>query len=120
MCTSNSTSTSNNDDSIEDSLSTNLSNFPAGSQHLANTLSSMSIDKGFEPDRRGDKLSRYTTGPNTVIDIGGSHGGLSIILAQLVERVIVQDLDNLVAEGISKLSVAYDRFMAHNLFSQSP
>ena len=79
-----SSSTSN---SIEDSLFKELSKFPAGPHHLANALSSISKDKSFGPDRRGGEFSWYAIGPNILIDIGGSCGGLSNIVADHVERV---------------------------------
>ena len=69
--------------STEDSLFTELSNFPAGSHHLANTMSSMSIENGFEPDHLGGVFSWYAIGPNLFVNIGGSHGGLSIVLAHV-------------------------------------
>ena len=50
-------------------------------------MSSMSTDKDFEPDHLVGVFSWHAIGPNLFVDIGDSHGGLSIVLAQHVEGV---------------------------------
>lgn len=113
---------SNNTD---DAILTELSKFPARSHRFANTMSMMTTNEGFEPEHLVGAFSWNAMGAKLFVDIGGSHGRFSIVLAQNVKGIecIVQDLPDFVAEGTSKLPAGLTdrvKFIAHDFFTEQP
>ena len=80
---------------------------------------------GFEAAQVVDSFDWDTVKDGTVVDVGGSHGSVSIELARRFPslRFIVQDQDKVVAESLSMVpeDVA-DRvtFMAYDFFKEQP
>lgn len=109
----------------EDPIFTELSKFPARSKRFANTMEQMSTNAGFEPEHLIEAFSWDTIGARLLVDVGGSLGRFSVVLADKVKDIhcIVQDLPEVVAEGTSKLPARLtDRvtFMAHDFFTEQP
>jgi SAM-dependent methyltransferase len=64
-------------------------------------------------------------GTGTVVDVGGSSGGVSILLAQEFENLqfVVQDLPEAIAEAAEKVPVKLRpriKFMEHDFFTEQP
>ena len=85
----------------------------------------MSTYEGFEPEHLVAAFPWDTFRAKTFVDIGGSYGRNSIVLAENVNGIqcIVQDLPGVVAKGDSKLPLELKdrvRFMAHDFFREQP
>lgn len=88
-------------------------------------MSMMVNDKGFEPIHLVNAYPWATMGTKVFVDIGGSHGRMSIALAQNVPSIecIVQELPEVVTEGESKIPSELRgrvKFMAHDFFTEQP
>ena len=100
-----------------------LSKFPARSKRFGETMDSMSSREGFEPQQLLETFPWESMNPRLFVDVGGSLGKFSILLARKVKhiRCVVQDLPDVVAQGISVLpaDVADQvEFMAHDFFTE--
>lgn len=83
----------------------------------------MSNQEGFEPEQLFEAFPWESMNPQLFVDVGGSLGKFSILLARRLKqlRCIVQDLPDVVAQGASVLptDVADQvEFMAHDFFSE--
>ncbi|MCJ1379615.1 hypothetical protein MMC17_002717 [Xylographa soralifera] len=102
-----------------------LANYPVREQRFADAMSLFSSSPGFEPVYLATNYDWKSIGTGTIVDVGGSHGYVSIELARTFPDLhcIVQDLPKTVADGEKALpkDVA-DRvkFMAHDFFTEQP
>ncbi len=85
----------------------------------------ISTDEGYEVHHIIEAVPWDVIGAKVFVDVGGSHGSASIVLAQRMEEItcIVQDLPEVAAEGDLKLTPDLrDRisFMAHDFFTEQP
>ena len=106
-----------------DPIFTELSKYPARSRRFKDAAVFLSNSEGCEPDYLFEAFPWDSINPKLFVDIGGSHGQLSILLARRLKslRCIVQDLPDVVAQGISVLPAdVTDRveFMAHDFFTE--
>ena len=88
-------------------------------------MSMISQEEGYEPYHLLKAFDWSSKHPLILVDIGGSHGMVSIALAQEVDNVrcIVQDLPSVVEEGRSRLPRHLSNkvhFMAHDFFAVQP
>lgn len=80
---------------------------------------------GFEAAQVVDSFDWDSVKDGTVVDVGGSHGVVSIELARRFPslRFIVQDHDKVVAESLSMVPedvAGRVTFMAHDFFTEQP
>ncbi|KAI9839036.1 MAG: hypothetical protein M1837_002290 [Sclerophora amabilis] len=107
----------------EDAIFTEVSKFPARATRFANAMSLISGEEGFEPYHLVDAYSWDNV--KSFVDVGGSHGTVSIALAQHVQSIhcVVQDVPNVVAEGSSNVPselAGRVTFVAHDFFTDQP
>lgn len=79
--------------------------------------------KGFEPSHLVDAFPWDSMGAQTLVDIGGSHGKVSIALAQQVTSMncIIQDRPEVVAGAKTPPELAGRvKFMVHDFFTEQP
>lgn len=79
----------------------------------------------FDPIHVLDNYPWESLGEGTVVDVGGSHGAVSVAIARRFPslRCIVQDLPKVVADAQSKLPPALANqvtFMEHDFFTEQP
>jgi hypothetical protein len=109
----------------EDTVFDEFATQPLRAQRYAEAMSWFSTGPGFEPLHILDNYPWEALGEATVVDIGGSHGSISIALAQRFPsiRCIVQDRPEVIAKG--KMAVPQNvssrvSFMAHDFFTEQP
>ena len=102
-----------------------LTKHPSRAARFANAMSLFSSADGFEPRHLLNAFSWASLGAGVVVDVGGSHGSISIALARSFPslRCVVQDLPETVAKGKSEIPPdVLDRvdFMTHDFFTDQP
>ena len=98
---------------------------PDRDQRYADAMTYISNGPGLEHHHIVNGYDWASLGKGTVVDVGGSHGSLSIAIAQAFPllRCIVQDRPEVIALGPGKLpSNVHGRinFMAHDFFQEQP
>ena len=98
---------------------------PRREQRYAAAMTLMSMGPGLEHSHILDGFDWDSVGEGVVVDVGGSHGSLSIAIAERFPllRCIVQDKAEVIRKGQETLSVALsDRvsFMGHDFFTEQP
>lgn len=88
-------------------------------------MSMISQEEGYEPFHLLKAYDWSSPKPWVFVDVGGSHGMVTIALAQHADNVhcIVQDLPDVIAEGRSKLPPHLSgkvEFMEHDFFAEQP
>lgn len=83
------------------------------------------FDAGFDPEHFISSYDFASLGQATFVDVGGSHGQVSIPIAQRYPnlRCIVQDLPTVIVTGEAQLPAnVKDRvsFMAHDFWTKQP
>ncbi|KAL8765648.1 MAG: hypothetical protein Q9209_007328 [Squamulea sp. 1 TL-2023] len=94
-------------------------------QRYADAMTFSSRRPDLEPNRILEGYDWNSLGESTIVDVGGSHGSLSITLAQKTPslRFIVQDRPEVIGAGQENLPPDLrDRvsFMAHDFFTEQP
>ena len=79
----------------------------------------------FDPVHILDNYPWESLGDGTVVDVGGSHGAVSVAIAQRFPslRCIVQDLPDVVADARTKIPPSLTNqvtFMEHDFFTEQP
>lgn len=79
----------------------------------------------YDPIHVVDNYPWESLGDGTVVDVGGSHGAVSVAIAQRFPslRCIVQDLPKVVADARTKIPPSLTdqvTFMAHDFFTEQP
>ena len=102
-----------------------LSKFPRRNARYASTMNWFTRGQGFEPAHILEHVTRNVPVNGTVVDIGGSHGEVSIALARHCPtlRCVVQDLPEVVETCKSNIPLdVADRisYMAHDFFQPQP
>lgn len=82
-------------------------------------------DPAHDPIHVVDNYPWESLGNGTVVDVGGSHGAVSVAIAQRCPslRCIVQDLPHVVADARTKIPPSLTdqvTFMAHDFFTEQP
>lgn len=98
---------------------------PARERRFANAMGLISQQEGYEAFHILRAYEWETLKPSLCVDVGGSHGAVSIELARRVAnlRCIVQDLPKVAAEGEALLPSDLServKFMDHDFFSEQP
>ena len=98
---------------------------PDRDQRYADAMTYISNGPGLEHHHIVNGYDWASLGQGTVVDVGGSHGSLSIAIAQAFPllRCIVQDRPEVIALGPENLpSNVHGRvvFMAHDFFQEQP
>lgn len=102
-----------------------LSKYPARARRFKDAMHYFQSAPGFEATQVLDSFDWEAVKNGTVIDVGGSHGAVSIELARRFPslRLIVQDRDEVIAESLPLVpeDVA-DRvtFMTYDFFTEQP
>lgn len=75
---------------------------PARSQRFAEAMSLFGFDEGYAPDHFVDHYPWAAIGTGIVVDVGGSHGALSILIARRFPNLhcIIQDRAEVVASHV--------------------
>lgn len=102
-----------------------LSNYPEREKRYAAAMTWFSTGQGLEPYHIVEGFSWDSIGSGIVVDIGGSHGSVSIAIAQRFPSLhfIVQDQPEVVKIGRDQLIAELKgrvAFMEHNFFSKQP
>ena len=102
-----------------------LSKYPERAQRFADAMTLFSASEGFEPTYLANNYDWAALGSGTIVDVGGSHGPVSIELARKFPNLhcIVQDLPETVTEGKKALPEDLAKqvtFMAHDFFTEQP
>ena len=102
-----------------------IAKHPNRAQRYADAMTYFSNGPGLEHHHIVDGYDWASFGQGTVVDVGGSHGSLSIAIAQAFPslRCIVQDRPEVIALGQEKIpSNLHGRvdFMAHDFFQEQP
>lgn len=110
---------------MEGTIFDELSKHPEREQRYAAAMKWFSTGPGLEPSHVIKGFAWDKVGRGLVVDVGGSHGLVSIAIAQSFPdiRCIVQDQPKVVAVGLNQLShEVKDRvsFMEHDFFSEQP
>lgn len=110
---------------VQHSVYEELSRYPERARRFKDAMNYFQTTPGFEAARVLDSFDWEAVKDGTVVDVGGSHGVVSIELARRFPtlRFIVQDRDEVIAESLSLVpkDVA-DRvtFMAYDFFTEQP
>lgn len=110
---------------MQQSAYEDLSKYPERARRFKDAMQYFQSAPGFEAARVLDSFDWEAVKNGTVVDVGGSHGVVSIELARRFPslRFIVQDRDEVIAESSSLVpeDVA-DRvtFMAYDFFTEQP
>lgn len=102
-----------------------LEKTPGRAKQLKDSMNFFQSSPGFEPSHLIDAFDFESIGNGTVVDIGGSHGAVSIEIAKTYPYLhcIVQDLPLAVKDGAAHLPEELkDRieFMEHDFFQVQP
>ncbi|KAL9583563.1 MAG: hypothetical protein Q9212_002634 [Teloschistes hypoglaucus] len=102
-----------------------MAKYPDRGKRYADAMTFLSSGPGLEQHHVVHTYDWASLGDSTIVDIGGSHGSLSIAIAQAYPslRFIVQDRPEVVQLGKQNLpSDVRDRvdFMAHSFFDEQP
>ncbi|KAI1110206.1 S-adenosyl-L-methionine-dependent methyltransferase [Nemania sp. NC0429] len=107
------------------SIFNEFAKYPERARRFANAMKAFTSGVGFEPEHVVNNFPWGDLKEGTVVDVGGSHGGLSIAIARQFPSVscVVQDFESVVV-GAAKETPAElaDRvkFMAHDFFQEQP
>ena len=98
---------------------------PDREQRYAAAMSLGSSGPGHEPSHVLEGFDWDSVGKGLIVDVGGSHGSLSIAIAERFPslRCIVQDKDEVIHKGQESLPPTLsDRvtFMGHDFFTEQP
>ncbi|KAF2738874.1 S-adenosyl-L-methionine-dependent methyltransferase [Polyplosphaeria fusca] len=99
--------------------------FPGRAEVFADAMSVFTSGSGYGPEALVDYFEKKLLTTGTIVDVGGSHGSVSIPIARAHPemRVIVQDLPAVVKVGETNVpDDVKDRvqFMAHDFFTEQP
>lgn len=108
----------------EEPVFRDLAKYPERAERYVDAMSFFSNSPGFEPTHVLDNYP-WDAGNEVIVDVGGCHGSISIAIARRFPslRCIVQDLPDVVAEGLTKLPTELTErvtFMAHDFFKEQP
>ncbi|KAL8733397.1 MAG: hypothetical protein Q9181_003605 [Wetmoreana brouardii] len=102
-----------------------IAKYPDRDQRYADAMTYISNSPGLEPHHLLTGYDWASLGEGTVVDVGGSHGSISIAIAQRFPllRCIVQDRPEVI--GVGEKSLPSDlrgrvSFMAHDFFKEQP
>ena len=98
---------------------------PSRAKQFGDAMNFLHSDAGFDPAHLVSGYDFASLGQATFVDVGGSHGQVSIPVAQRYPnlRCIVQDLPTVIATGEAQLPAdVKDRvtFMAHDFWTKQP
>lgn len=102
-----------------------MAKHPARQKRYANAMRWFQTDPAHDPIHVVDNYPWESLGNGTVVDVGGSHGAVSVAIAQRCPslRCIVQDLPHVVADARTKIPPSLTdqvTFMAHDFFTEQP
>jgi hypothetical protein len=99
--------------------------FPSRSKTFADAMAVFTTGSAYGPEALLSYFSTHQISKGTIVDVGGSHGSVSIPIVRKYPglRCIVQDLPAVV--DVAKKSLPDDvqsrvQFMAHNFFAEQP
>jgi hypothetical protein len=96
---------------------------PGRSERFANAMTLFSLGPGLSPKHALSGFDWASIGKATIVDIGGSHGQVTIPVVQAFPNIscIVQDLPDTI-NAAPQLPELGDRltFMAHDFFTEQP
>lgn len=98
---------------------------PARVERFASAMSFLHSDSGFQPQYMVDGYAFDSMGEALFVDVGGSTGHVSIMLAQKYPNItcIVQDLPATVKTGKEQLPKELEErvsFMSHDFWTEQP
>lgn len=95
---------------------------PARAKRFADAMNLFQLAPGFAPGKFVDNYDFASLNRGVFVDIGGSHGSISIEIAKKHPsmKCIVQDLPEVVEAGRKAVVVDGVTFMAHDFFTKQP
>ncbi|MCJ1463377.1 hypothetical protein MMC07_001984 [Pseudocyphellaria aurata] len=109
----------------EDSVFRELAKHPARQKRFADSMRWSTTNPEYDSIHIINNYPWKSFGDGTIVDVGGSHGAVSVAIAQRFQslRCIVQDLPDVVADAEKTLPPSLvDRvtFMEHDFFKEQP
>lgn len=110
---------------MQDTIFNELSKRPGRAKRFKEAMAFFQSSPGFEPFHLLEKYDWGASDRKTVVDVGGSHGIISIELAKKFPQlyIVVQDLPDVIAEGSKNVPDEVSNrvaFMAHDFFLEQP
>lgn len=102
-----------------------LAKYPQRAQRFGDAMTLFNSDQGFEPSYLVDNYDFANIHTGTVVDVGGSHGSVSIEIVQKHPNLhcVVQDFAPVIEEGKRQLPSNLAKqisFMEHDFFNKQP
>lgn len=109
----------------EDLVFNELAKYPERQKRYADAMRFFNTGPDMEPVHLLDNYPWESLGNGTIVDVGGSHGDVSIAIAQRFSSVhcIVQDRPEVIVEGRNRIPASLATrvsFMEHDFFSEQP
>lgn len=98
---------------------------PARARRFAGAMAAYTTGRGYDISHLLDNYDWASLRNGLVVDVGGSHGHISISIAQRHDHLnfVVQDLKEIISEAPSELPgnlIARVKFMAHDFLTNQP